>query len=66
MNHLTIFPGEGEETDEFVEEAPKVDVKKKAKKTKKAVEEAPAEEAPAAEAEEAPAEDAAEEAKEEA
>ena len=56
----SIVVAEGDESDEFVEEAPKVEVKKAAKKktTKKAkaekVEEAPAEEA---KAEEAPAAD---------
>lgn len=66
----SVVVAEGEESDEFVEEAPKVEVKKATKKKAKKTEEAPAEEAaPEAEetvAEEAPAEEAAADSKEEA
>ena len=67
----SVVVAEGDESDEFVEEAPKVEVKKATKKkAKKTKEEAPAEEAaPEAEetvAEEAPAEEAEADSKEEA
>lgn len=61
----SIVVAEGDEADEFVEEAPKVEVKKATKKKAKKTEEAPAEDA-APEAEETVAEEAAADSKEDA